>query len=103
VGVGTLRLTCKQHEFLMNVADQFGSSHGICRSNFRWQAQGRAKAPTGPRKARPDDKLRAVATKAFREALFREAPMSRYRRLKIEGGAFFYTLAPADRGTMTWR
>jgi hypothetical protein len=25
--------------------------------------------------------------------------MSRYRRLKIEGGAFFYTLAPADRGS----
>jgi hypothetical protein len=36
----------------------------------------------GPRRARPDDKLRAVPTKAFREAL-----MSRYRRLKIEGGA----------------
>jgi hypothetical protein len=25
--------------------------------------------------------------------------MSRYRRLKIEGGAFFYTLALADRGS----
>jgi hypothetical protein len=25
--------------------------------------------------------------------------MSRYRRLKIEGGAFFFTLAPADRGS----
>jgi hypothetical protein len=25
--------------------------------------------------------------------------MSRYRRLKIEGGAFFFTLALADRGT----
>jgi len=24
--------------------------------------------------------------------------MSRYRRLKIEGGAFFFTLALADRG-----
>jgi len=24
--------------------------------------------------------------------------MSRYRRLKIEGGAFFFTLAHADRG-----
>jgi hypothetical protein len=35
----------------------------------------------------------AVPTKAFREAL-----ISRYRRLKIEGGAFFYTLALADRG-----
>jgi hypothetical protein len=35
-----------------------------------------------------------VATKVFREAL-----MSRYRRLKIEGGAFFYTLALADRGS----
>jgi hypothetical protein len=34
-----------------------------------------------------------VPTKAFREA-----PMSRYRRLKIEGGAFFYALALADRG-----
>jgi hypothetical protein len=32
---------------------------------------------------RPDDKLRAVPTEAFREAL-----MARYRRLKIEGGAF---------------
>jgi hypothetical protein len=31
-----------------------------------------------------------VPTKAFQEAL-----MSRYRRLKIEGGAFFYTLALA--------
>jgi hypothetical protein len=29
-------------------------------------------------------------------ATAREALMSRYRRLKIEGGAFFYT--PADRG-----
>ena len=44
--------------------------------------------------ARPDDMLRAVPTKAFREAL-----MSRYRRLKIEGGAFFFTLALADRGS----
>jgi hypothetical protein len=25
--------------------------------------------------------------------------MPRYRRLKIEGGAFFYTLALADRGS----
>lgn len=33
----------------------------------------------------------AVPTKAVREAL-----MSRNRRLKIEGGAFFYTLALAD-------
>jgi hypothetical protein len=33
-----------------------------------------------------------VPTKAFREAL-----LSRYRRLKIEGGAFFFTLALADR------
>jgi REP element-mobilizing transposase RayT len=55
---------------------------------------GWAKAPTGPRKTRPDDKLRAVPTKPLREAL-----MSRYRRLKIEGGAFFYTLALADRGS----
>jgi hypothetical protein len=29
---------------------------------------------------------------------FREAPMSHYRRLKIEGGAFFYMLALGDRG-----
>ena len=27
--------------------------------------------------------------------------MSRYRRLKIEGGAFFFTLALADRGGST--
>jgi hypothetical protein len=26
--------------------------------------------------------------------------MSRYRRLKIEGGAFFFTLALADRGNL---
>ena len=38
--------------------------------------------------------LRAVPTKAFREAL-----MSHYRRLKIEGEAFFYKLALADRGS----
>jgi len=38
--------------------------------------------------------LRAVPTKTVREA-----PMSRYRRLKIEGGAFFFTLALADRGS----
>jgi hypothetical protein len=30
---------------------------------------------------------------------FREALTSRYRRFKIEGGAFFYTLALADRGS----
>ena len=36
----------------------------------------------------------AVLTKALREAL-----ISRYRRLKIEGGAFFYTLVLADRGS----
>jgi len=46
----------------------------------------------GLRKARPDDKLRAAPTEAFREA-----PMSRCRGLKIEGRVFF-TLAPADRG-----
>jgi hypothetical protein len=34
------------------------------------------------------------ATDAFREAL-----TSRSRRLKIEGGAFFYTLALADGGS----
>ena len=45
----------------------------------RTSSVGWAKAPTGPRKARPDDKLRAVPTKAFREAL-----MSRYRRSKAE-------------------
>jgi hypothetical protein len=37
---------------------------------------------------------RAVPTKAFREA-----PMSRYLRLKIEGGTLLYTPALADRGT----
>jgi hypothetical protein len=36
----------------------------------------------------------AVPTKVFREAL-----VSRYRRLKIEGGAFFLTLALADCGS----
>ena len=35
-----------------------------------------------------------MPTKALREAL-----MSRHRRLKIEGGVFFYTLALADRGS----
>jgi hypothetical protein len=35
----------------------------------------------------------AAPIKALREAL-----MSRHRRLKIEGGALFYTLALADRG-----
>jgi hypothetical protein len=30
---------------------------------------------------------------------FLEALMSRYRRLKIEGGTFFYALALADRGS----
>ena len=29
--------------------------------------------------------------------------MSRYRRLKIEGGAFFYALALADRGGVNER
>jgi hypothetical protein len=42
------------------------------------------KGAIGPRKARPDDKLCAVPTQAFRDAV-----MSRYRRLKIGGGAFF--------------
>jgi len=36
----------------------------------------------------------AVPIRAFREAL-----ISGYRRLKIEGGAVFFTLAPADRGS----
>jgi hypothetical protein len=36
----------------------------------------------------------AMPTKAFREAL-----ASRHRRLKIEGGAYFYALALADRGS----
>jgi hypothetical protein len=31
-------------------------------------------------------------------ATAREALMSRYRRIKIEGGALFFTLAFADRG-----
>lgn len=30
---------------------------------------------------------------------FQEAPMSRHRRLKIDGGAFFFTLAFVDRGS----
>jgi hypothetical protein len=34
-------------------------------------------------------------------ATAREALMSRYRRFKIEGGAFFYALALADRGGNT--
>jgi hypothetical protein len=34
----------------------------------------------------------------IRVAAARESPMSRYRRLKIDGGAFFLTLALADRG-----
>jgi hypothetical protein len=34
-----------------------------------------------------------VPAKAFREVL-----VFRYRRLKIEGGAFFFTLALAGRG-----
>jgi hypothetical protein len=29
--------------------------------------------------------------------------MSRYRRLKVEGGAFFFTLVLAGRGTTTGR
>ena len=37
---GTLRPMSKPHELLVNVADQFSSSHGICRSHFRWQAKG---------------------------------------------------------------
>ena len=40
------------------------------------------------------DAQSTVPIKAFREAL-----LSRYRRLKIEGGASFYTLALADRGS----
>jgi len=44
-----------------------------------------------------------IATKSLRctkrTKAFREAPMSRHRRLKIEGGAFFLTLALADRGS----
>jgi hypothetical protein len=35
----------------------------------------------------------AVPTKTFQEAR-----MPRYRRLKIEGGALFFTLVLADRG-----
>jgi hypothetical protein len=46
------------------------------------------KASVGSAKARS-----AVPTKAFRESL-----MSRYRRLKIEGGVFFITLVLADHG-----
>jgi hypothetical protein len=36
---------------------------------------------------------------AQRRAHFWEALISGYRRLKIEGGAVFFTLAPADRGS----
>jgi hypothetical protein len=43
----------------------------------------------GPRKARPDDRLRAVPTEAFREV-----PMSHYRRLKIEGRVFSRLRSP---------
>jgi hypothetical protein len=57
---------------------------------------GRAKAPTGPRKARLDDKLRAVLTEAFRDAL-----MSRYRRLKIEGEVFSRLRSPTAAVTRT--
>jgi len=35
-------------------------------------------------------------------ATAREALMSRYRRLEIEAGAFFYTLALAGRGSDLW-
>jgi hypothetical protein len=52
------------------------------------------KDAVGPRKARPDDKLCAVPTQAFRDAV-----MSRYRRLEIQGGAFFCTLALAGGGS----
>ena len=49
----------------------------------------RLHCPKGKRRV---GRRRAVPTKAVREAL-----MSRYRRLKIEGGAFFFTLALAGR------
>ncbi len=41
----------------------------------------------------------AKARSAVPTKLSRQTPMSRYRRLKIEGGAFFFTLALADRGS----
>jgi hypothetical protein len=41
------------------------------------------KEAVGPRKARPDDKLCAVPTQAFRDAV-----MSRYRRLEIQAARF---------------
>jgi hypothetical protein len=47
-----------------------------------WMSEGWAKARS------------AVPTKVFREAL-----LSRYRRLKIEGGAFFFTLPLIGRGS----
>jgi hypothetical protein len=44
---------------------------------------GWAKAPTGPRKARPDDKLRAVPTRSFAEATSRHArPCAGHPRLE---------------------
>jgi hypothetical protein len=52
------------------------------------------KGANGSAQGAADDRLRAVPTKPFREAL-----TSRHRRLKIEGGVFFYTLALADRGS----
>ena len=46
---------------------------------FRSEASvGPAKPPTGPRKARPDDRLRAVPTNAFREALMKVARGQRF-------------------------
>jgi hypothetical protein len=53
------------------------------------------KGANGSAQSVPDDKLCAVPTKAFREAL------PRHRRLKIEGGAFFFTLVLADRDRST--
>jgi hypothetical protein len=45
---------------------------------------------------------RAKARSAVPTKPLREARMSRYRQLKIEGGALFYTLALADRDSDRW-
>jgi hypothetical protein len=54
---------------------------------LRWAGQTRAGLLSG-----------RIAECNLSEAAFRDALMSRYRRLRIEGGAFCYTLALGDRG-----
>ena len=89
---GTLRPMSKPHEFLMNVADQFSSSHGICRSHFRWQAKG------AQRRQRVRAKRGPMTSSA-------PCPPNRFGKLRCPaiGGArsklarFFFTLAPTHR------